>query len=52
MSDHETSDPTTTRIIEAVRLGQGGEPAQVRDLLTALWDDIGATGDPLRRPGS
>jgi hypothetical protein len=38
-----------TRIIEAVQLGQAGAPAQARELLTALWDEIGPAGDALHR---
>ena len=49
MTDQPTADPTMTRIIEAVQLGQGGAPAQARELLTALWDELGPTGDALHR---
>ncbi|MCF0096986.1 hypothetical protein [Micromonospora sp. MH99] len=38
-----------TRIIEAVQLGHTGAPAQARELLTALWDEIGPAGDALHR---
>ncbi|WP_433133942.1 hypothetical protein ACQPWW_17230 [Micromonospora sp. CA-240977] len=49
MDDQPTPDPTMTRIIEAVQLGQSGRQAQARELLSALWDEIGPTGDPLHR---
>ncbi|MEU1240397.1 hypothetical protein ABZ388_08555 [Micromonospora parva] len=49
MTEQPTADPTMTRIIEAVHLGHGGAPAEARALLTALWDDIGPTGDALHR---
>ncbi|MBM0204351.1 hypothetical protein JNW90_15475 [Micromonospora sp. STR1s_5] len=49
MSDQATADPTMTRIIEAVQLGQSGGPARARELLTALWDELGTTGDALHR---
>lgn len=49
MSDQATADPTMTRIIEAVQLGQSGTPARARELLTALWDELGPTGDALHR---
>ncbi|MFF5180248.1 hypothetical protein ACFY2Q_19670 [Micromonospora sp. NPDC000316] len=48
-TDQPTPDPTMTRIIEAVQLGQAGARAQARDQLTALWDEIGPTGDALHR---
>ncbi|WP_030489788.1 hypothetical protein [Micromonospora chokoriensis] len=49
MNDQPTPDPTMTRIIEAVQLGQTGASAQARELLTALWDELGPTGDALHR---
>ncbi|MGC4835688.1 hypothetical protein ACLQ3D_14420 [Micromonospora vinacea] len=49
MSDQATADPTMTRIIEAVQLGQSGASARARELLTALWDELGPTGDALHR---
>ncbi|WFE54183.1 hypothetical protein [Micromonospora sp. WMMD1155] len=49
MDDQPTPDPTMTRIIEAVQLGQAGDPTRARHRLTALWDEIGATGDALHR---
>ncbi|MEU5906700.1 hypothetical protein [Micromonospora sp. NPDC047527] len=49
MDDQPTPDPTMTRIIEAVQLGQSGTPTRARELLTALWDEIGPTGDALHR---
>ncbi|MEU4553697.1 hypothetical protein [Micromonospora violae] len=49
MTDQPTADPTMTRIIEAVQLGQSGAPAQARALLTALWDELGPAGDALHR---
>ncbi|MET8359062.1 hypothetical protein [Micromonospora sp. NPDC005171] len=49
MSDQATADPTMTRIIKAVQLGQSGAPARARELLTAVWDELGPTGDALHR---
>ncbi|MCG5463822.1 hypothetical protein AB0K35_25325 [Micromonospora sp. NPDC053740] len=49
MTDHATADSTMTRIIEAVQLGQSGAPDRARELLTALWDELGPTGDALHR---
>ncbi|MEU8183725.1 hypothetical protein AB0B85_10120 [Micromonospora sp. NPDC049044] len=49
MDDQQTADPTMARIIEAVQLGQSGRPARARELLSALWDEIGPGGDPLHR---
>ncbi|MDG4839251.1 hypothetical protein O7631_22250 [Micromonospora sp. WMMD967] len=49
MDDQPTSDPTMTRIVEAVQLGQAGDPTEARHRLTALWDEIGAAGDALHR---
>ncbi|MET7707819.1 hypothetical protein [Micromonospora sp. NPDC005413] len=49
MDDQPTPDPTMTRIIEAVHLGQSGAPVQARELLSTLWDEIGPTGDALHR---
>ncbi|MCX5116434.1 hypothetical protein OG992_04550 [Micromonospora sp. NBC_00362] len=49
MTDQATVDPTMTRIIEAVQLGQSGAPARARELLTVLWDELGPTGDALHR---
>ncbi|MET8255403.1 hypothetical protein [Micromonospora sp. NPDC005197] len=42
MNDQPAPDPTMTRIIEAVQLGQTGAPAQARELrehLAQLPDD-------------
>ncbi|RDI55673.1 hypothetical protein DFR68_101507 [Nocardia mexicana] len=36
-------------INEAVTLGRQGDSATARDRLTALWEKIGAEGDPLHR---
>ncbi|MGV9213508.1 hypothetical protein ACTFTM_16760 [Micromonospora sp. RB23] len=49
MNDQMAPDPTMTRIVEAVQLGQTGRAAEARELLTALWDEIGPTGDALHR---
>lgn len=49
MTDQIATDPTMTRIVEAVQLGQTGNTAEARDLLTALWDELGPTGDALHR---
>ncbi|MET8044024.1 hypothetical protein ABZU25_24565 [Micromonospora sp. NPDC005215] len=49
MDDQPTPDPIMTRIIEAVQLGQSGRQVQARELLGALWDEIGPGGDPLHR---
>ncbi|MBM0231029.1 hypothetical protein JNW91_03540 [Micromonospora sp. STR1_7] len=49
MDDQPTPDPTMKRIIEAVQLGQSGAPVQARESLSALWDEIGPTGDALHR---
>ncbi|MFB6397145.1 hypothetical protein [Polymorphospora lycopeni] len=42
-------DATMTSIAAAVELGRSGQKVQARDTLTALWDQIGATGDALHR---
>ncbi|SIM71221.1 hypothetical protein [Micromonospora cremea] len=52
MDDHDdqpTPDPTMTRIVDAVQLGRSGQQVRARDTLTALWDEIGADGDPFHR---
>ncbi|MEU1248096.1 hypothetical protein [Micromonospora arida] len=49
MTDQATADPTMTRIVEAVQLGQTGAPARAREQLTALWDELGPSGDALHR---
>ncbi|MDG4810061.1 hypothetical protein O7634_25190 [Micromonospora sp. WMMD1120] len=49
MIDQTAPDPTMTRIIDAVRLGQTGDAARARDVLTDLWAEIGPTGDALHR---
>ncbi|MET8282075.1 hypothetical protein [Micromonospora sp. NPDC005174] len=49
MNDTSAPDPTMTRIVEAVQLGQTGAAAEARELLTALWDEIGPGGDALHR---
>ncbi|MGC4856910.1 hypothetical protein ACLQ24_26945 [Micromonospora sp. DT4] len=49
MNDQSAPDPTMTRIVEAVQLGQTGATAEARELLTALWDEIGPCGDALHR---
>lgn len=38
-----------TRIGEAVQLGRSGQHGPARDALTALWDELGPTGDALHR---
>lgn len=42
-------DETMASIGAAVELGRSGQRAQARDALTALWEQIGATGDALHR---
>ncbi|MFE3261961.1 hypothetical protein ACFXPS_24865 [Nocardia sp. NPDC059091] len=42
-------DETMTAINNAVTLGRQGDAATARKQLTALWDTIGAGGDPLHR---
>ncbi|MEV6097728.1 hypothetical protein [Nocardia sp. NPDC051981] len=42
-------DETMTAINDAVTLGRQGDAATARKQLTALWDTIGAGGDPLHR---
>ncbi|MBQ0906144.1 hypothetical protein [Micromonospora sp. U21] len=52
MDDHDdlpTPDPTMSRIIDAVQLGRSGQQVRARDMLTALWDEIGADGDAFHR---
>ncbi|MEU7754378.1 tetratricopeptide repeat protein [Micromonospora sp. NPDC049101] len=49
MDDQPTPDPTMTRIGEAVQLGRSGQHGPARDALTALWDEIGPTGDAFHR---
>ncbi|MGC4814394.1 hypothetical protein ACLQ29_28015 [Micromonospora sp. DT228] len=49
MDDKPTPDPTMTRIGEAVQLGRSGQRGPARDALTALWDEIGPTGDAFHR---
>ncbi|MVU78045.1 hypothetical protein GPX89_12410 [Nocardia sp. ET3-3] len=42
-------DETMNAINDAVILGRQGNPAAARERLTALWESIGAGGDPLHR---
>ncbi|MGV9661458.1 hypothetical protein ACWDUL_16300 [Nocardia niigatensis] len=42
-------DETMSAINDAVTLGRQGDTATAREQLTALWDTIGAGGDPLHR---
>ncbi|MEC3917985.1 hypothetical protein [Nocardia sp. CDC160] len=42
-------DETMSAINDAVTLGRQGDTAQARERLIALWDTIGAGGDPLHR---
>ncbi|MFF0155010.1 tetratricopeptide repeat protein [Micromonospora sp. NPDC005203] len=49
MDDQPAPDPTMTRIGEAVQLGRSGQKGPARDTLTALWDEIGPTGDAFHR---
>ncbi|MEV4757778.1 hypothetical protein AB0J86_22055 [Micromonospora sp. NPDC049559] len=42
-------DEVMERVVAAVRLGQSGRRIEARDTLTALWDRIGADGDPFHR---
>ncbi|MEU1396406.1 hypothetical protein ABZ403_10130 [Micromonospora zamorensis] len=49
MDNQPTPDPTMTRIGAAVQLGRSGQKALARDALTALWDEIGPTGDAFHR---
>lgn len=44
-----TPDETMASIGAAVQLGRSGQRSQARDALTALWEQIGATGDALHR---
>ncbi|MFF0612638.1 hypothetical protein ACFYUD_28640 [Nocardia tengchongensis] len=43
------ADQTMSAINDAVVLGRQGDPAAARQQLNALWDSIGAGGDPLHR---
>ncbi|MEV1293387.1 hypothetical protein [Pseudonocardia sp. NPDC049635] len=43
------SDPTMAEIAAAVEVGRAGDRVGARDRLTALWERIGAGGDPLHR---
>lgn len=43
------ADETMASIGAAVELGRSGQRSQARDALTALWEQIGATGDALHR---
>lgn len=43
------SDPTTAEIAAAVEAGRSGDRATARDRLAALWEQLGAAGDPLHR---
>ncbi|MER5623560.1 hypothetical protein ABT061_21240 [Streptosporangium sp. NPDC002544] len=42
-------DVTMARIGQGMALGQSGERAAARRLFSELWQEIGATGDPLHR---
>ncbi|MFI6454864.1 hypothetical protein ACIBF6_25265 [Streptosporangium amethystogenes] len=42
-------DATMARIGQGMELGQSGERAAARRLFSELWEEIGATGDPLHR---
>ncbi|MEH1168458.1 hypothetical protein V6V47_24040 [Micromonospora sp. CPCC 205539] len=42
-------DETMASIVAAVELGRSGQRAQARETLTALWDQIGPTGDAFHR---
>ncbi|GLW09087.1 hypothetical protein Misp01_42160 [Microtetraspora sp. NBRC 13810] len=42
-------DEIMLRIGKGVELGQRGDRDDARRLFSALWDEIGATGDPLHR---
>ncbi|MCX4094405.1 hypothetical protein [Nocardia sp. alder85J] len=42
-------DPIMTAIGEAVTAGHHGDPDRARADLTALWERVGVTGDPLHR---
>lgn len=43
------TDATMAAITEAVGVGRQGDSATARQRLTALWESIGADGDPLHR---
>ncbi|WP_327145832.1 hypothetical protein [Nocardia sp. NBC_01327] len=43
------TDATMTAINDAVALGRQGNTEQAREALAALWNSIGADGDPLHR---
>ena len=36
-------------VVEAMVMGRGGDAAERRARLIALWERVGATGDPLHR---
>ncbi|MGW0595358.1 hypothetical protein [Streptosporangium sp. NPDC002607] len=42
-------DVTMAKIGQGMELGQSGERAAARRLFSELWQEIGATGDPLHR---
>lgn len=42
-------DETMHRIVAAIGLGRAGQRAEARDVLTALWAQIGADGDAFHR---
>ncbi|WP_025617674.1 hypothetical protein [Salinispora cortesiana] len=44
-----TPDETMASIVTAVELGRSGQRVQAREALTALWEQISATGDALHR---
>lgn len=48
-SARTTPDETMASISAAVELGRSGQRVRARDALTALWEQIGATGDALHR---
>ncbi|MBF6176652.1 hypothetical protein [Nocardia blacklockiae] len=43
------TDATMAAITEAITLGRQGDSAVARERLVALWEEIGAGGDPLHR---
>ena len=42
-------DDTMTRITAAIELGRKGQKADARDLLDAIWAEVGPEGDPFHR---
>lgn len=43
------ADPTMATVAAAVELGRGGQRAEARTRLAALWEAVGPGGDPLLR---